>query len=87
MNIREYIRLDWNIWLIKVKITPKQPKNDFFSVLDDWTLKIRISAVPEKGKANKELINFLSSELWVSKNAIDIVSWASDQVKIIKIKF
>jgi uncharacterized protein YggU (UPF0235/DUF167 family) len=34
--------------LVKVKITPKQPRNEFFSVLDDGTLKIRIKAIPEK---------------------------------------
>ena len=86
MNIKDYISLDWNVWLFKVKITPKQPKNEFFSLLDDGTLKIRIKAVPEKGKANKELISFLGEELWISKNNIDIVAWASDQVKIIKLR-
>lgn len=87
MKIKEHIRLDWNIGLLKVKVTPWQPKNEFFSVLDDWTLKIRIKTPAEKGKANKELTNFLSKELWVWKDSIDIVAWASDQVKIIKIKF
>lgn len=87
MNIKDYIRLDWNIGLLKVKVTPGQAKNEFFSVLEDGTLKLRIKAPAEKWKANKELTSFLAKELWVWKGDIDIVAWASDQVKIIKIKF
>ncbi|MDD3646528.1 MAG: DUF167 domain-containing protein [Candidatus Gracilibacteria bacterium] len=87
MNINDYIRLDGNVGLLKVKVTPGQSKNEFFSVLEDGTLKIRIKAPAEKGKANKELTSFLAKELGVGKGDIDIVAGASDQVKIIKIKF
>lgn len=88
MNIKDYIKIDdfW-VWLIRVKITPNSPKNELFNILEDWTLKIRIKSIPEKGKANKELIKFLSKELDTLKENIDIVAWASDQLKIIKIKF
>ena len=87
MKIIDHIKKDGNIWLIRVKITPNQPKNDFFSLLDDGTLKIRIKAIPEKGKANKELIKFLSEELLVAKDNIEIIAWAADQIKIIRIRF
>lgn len=87
MDIKHYIKIEDKISLFKIKIIPKQPRNEFFSVLDDWTLKIRIKAIPEKWKANKELIKFLSKELEVNKNNIEIVAWASDQVKIIKVRF
>lgn len=86
MKISDYINFD-NTWkaYFKVKITPKQPKNEFFSVMDDGTLKLRIKAVPEKWKANKEIIWFLSDELNINKNNIEIISGASDSVKIIRI--
>lgn len=86
MNINEYIKLNWESNLFRIKVTPKQAKNEFYSVLDDGTLKIRIKAVAERWKANKELISFLSSELSIPKESIDIVAWAWDQVKIIRIK-
>ena len=86
MNIREYIKIDGNTWLCRIKVTPKQPRTEFFSVLDDWTIKIRLKAVPEKWKANKELISFLAWELWISKDDIDIIAWVSDQLKIVKFK-
>jgi len=87
MNLKDYIKIEANIAIIKVRITPKQPRNEFFSVLDDWTLKIRIAAIPENGKANKELISFLTKELSVKKEDIDIFAWAADQTKLIKIRF
>lgn len=87
MKIIDYINIEKKEALFKVKITPKQAKNEFFSVLDDGTLKIRIKAVPERWKANKELISFLSKELWVKKDNIAIAMWTADQTKIIKVKF
>lgn len=86
MKIIDYIKIDWSTWLCRIKVTPKQPKTEIFSVLDDGTVKIRLKAVPEKWKANKELISFLAKDLWISKNDIDIIAWAWDQLKILKFK-
>lgn len=48
-------------------------------------LKICITAVPEKGKANKELIGLLAKELKVSKSQCDIIGGELDRYKKIKI--
>jgi uncharacterized protein YggU (UPF0235/DUF167 family) len=52
--------------------------------MDDGTLKIRLKAVPEKWLANKELIRFLSDELKIHKSKFDIISGATDNVKLIR---
>lgn len=44
-------------------------------------LKVKISAAPEKGKANKALLDFLSSRIGVSKKAIAITSGHTCPVK------
>jgi len=85
MKIKDYITFEKNIWIAKIKVTPKSNKNEFFSVLDDWTLKVRIKAVPENWKANKELINFLAKEFWVKKSQIEVMHWKTDQNKLVKI--
>ncbi len=86
MNIADYLKFDkYNKAYFKVKITPKQAKNEFFAVLEDGTLKIRIKAIPEKWKANKEIISYFSDELNIDKKNIEIISWATDGVKIIRI--
>ncbi len=71
--------------VIKVKVVTRQPKTEFFWVLDDGTLKFRLKAVPEQWKANKELIRFLSDELSVNKSKIEIISGATDSMKMVRI--
>ncbi len=53
----------------------------------EQTIKIRIKAVPEKGKANEELIKFLSKELSISKDQITIISGKSTQLKLIRFDY
>jgi uncharacterized protein len=49
MNLLDYLKFDeYNNAYIRVKITPKRAKNEFFAVLEDGTLKVRIKAIPEK---------------------------------------
>lgn len=86
MNLLDYLKFDeYNKAYFKVKITTKRAKNEFFAVLEDGTLKIRIKAVPEKWKANKEVISYFSDELNINKKYIEIISGTTDSVKIIRI--
>ena len=88
MNLKEYIKLDSNNkWYFRVKVIPAASKTDFFSVMGDGTLKIRIKAVPEKWQANKELIRFFSLELSIKEKHIKIISWLIDRIKLIRVDF
>lgn len=46
----------------------------------EW-LKISVVSVPEKGKANQELIKFLATELKAAKTDIEIISGELDRYK------
>ncbi|EKD63391.1 MAG: hypothetical protein ACD_51C00283G0044 [uncultured bacterium] len=70
---------------LRIKVTPKSAKTELTGTLADGTIKIRIAAAPEKGKANKELVKFLSEHYHVPKNTISIISGKSDPLKLIKI--
>lgn len=85
MNIKNYISINWSKWYLRVKVTPKSRITEIFNVLSDNTLKIRLKAPAEKWKANKELISFLTKELEIESDKITIISWAMDQLKIIRI--
>ena len=70
----------------RVKAVPKQPKTEFVAKMDDGTLKIRVAAVPEKGKANAEIVRFLSEATGFEKGRIEIVSGAGDAFKLVRIR-
>ncbi len=70
---------------LRIKVIPKAAKSELKETMADGTLKIRIAAPPEKGKANAELITFLAEHFNVAKTAITIVSGKSDPLKLIKI--
>ena len=73
---------------LRIKVIPKSSKNEISEIIKDeegQTIKIRIKAAPEKGKANKELIKFLSKEFSIPKQNIEIISGKTSQLKLLKI--
>ena len=67
-----------------VKVVPGSSRTAIAGTLDGM-LKVKISAAPEKGKANKCLIEFLAKQLGVKKNAISIISGQTSPVKQVRI--
>lgn len=70
---------------LKIKVIPGAPKSEFRGEMADGTLKIAITAAPEKGRANQELARFLSAELGIRKEQIEITAGLTDKVKRIRI--
>jgi len=85
MNFIEYIWKNNQNGMIQVKIIPNARNSEFADIMDNWVLKIKIAATPEKGKANKALIDFLSKQLRLKKDCIHIISWGTSQIKKIKL--
>ena len=69
----------------RVKVIPGAAKTELKGEMADETLKIALAAAPEKGEANKELINYLAEELGVRKYQVKIISGLTDRLKLIKI--
>ena len=67
------------------KIVPGSSGQTRFIGLLDKMLKIKVSAAPEKGKANKCLVKFLAEKLGVKKNAVIIISGQTSPVKHVKV--
>ena len=70
--------------VFSVKIVPGSSRTAVCGLLEGM-LKIRVSAPPEKGKANRCLIEFLAKQLGVKKNAVSIISGQTNPVKRIKV--
>jgi len=70
--------------LFTAKIVPGSSRTSVSGVLDGM-LKVKISAAPEKGKANKELTAYLSKQLGLKKGSVRILSGHTSAVKQIEV--
>ena len=67
---------------LKVKVQPKSPKTEIAGELADGTLKIKVAAPPEKGRANAELCAFLARE---TGGAAEVISGHTAPLKLVRI--
>jgi len=70
---------------LRVKVTPRSPKSEVLGAMSDGTLKVRIAAPPEKGKANDALCILLAAHYGVPRNAVTIVSGHGAALKLVRI--
>ena len=69
---------------IAVHVYPNASRNEVIGC-QDGVLRVRVAAPPIKGKANRELISFLSKILGVAKGSIDIARGHTSRNKVIVI--
>ncbi len=73
----------------KVHLIPNSKKNELISeeLIDDHlNLKIKLTAVPENNKANKELIKFIAKSLKIAPSKIQIISGHTQRHKLLSIQ-
>lgn len=76
--------------ILRVRLTPNSSCCKINGVFvdpngDEW-LKVSVISVPEKGKANQELIKFLASKLKISKSGLQIIGGELDRYKKILVQ-
>ncbi len=67
-----------------MRVQPDASRNEVVG-FTGGVLRVRIAAPPVRGKANKELIAFLSQMLGVSKGALTIIQGHTSKNKVIAI--
>lgn len=72
-------------YFLAIKVIPNAKKNEVIGWINN-ELKIRIAAVPEKGNANEEVVNFLAKYLKISKTKITLIKGATSRHKLLKIE-
>ena len=75
---------NWNI--LKVKVITNAQKTEITWELEDWTIKLKVRAIPEKWKANSEIIEYFSKILNLNKSKIEIISGKTSKRKLLKIE-
>lgn len=70
---------------LRVKVIARSPKTELAGELSDGTLKMRVAAPPDKGKANQELCRFLASHYGVRVDDVVILSGHTSPLKLVRI--
>ena len=70
---------------LAVRVTPRASNNEIVEIQEDGTVRIHLTAPAHEGKANEELIEFLSEILGAPKSHIDILAGASGRDKLITV--
>lgn len=70
---------------LPVRVAPRARRNEIVEIMSDNTIKIKLTAPPVEGKANQQLIKFLSDVLNVPKSSVDIVAGQTSRDKLVSI--
>jgi len=68
-----------------VRVLPRSSRNEIVGEAEG-VLKIKLTAPPVEGAANKALIEFLSGKLKVAKSRISIVTGQSGRSKVVAVE-
>jgi uncharacterized protein len=74
-----------NVVKISIKVLPNARNNEIVGFSND-ILRVKIAAPPDKGKANRELIDFFSEKLGLKKDNFIILRGAASHNKLLSIK-
>jgi uncharacterized protein (TIGR00251 family) len=69
---------------LEVKVTPGASRTEITGAADG-ILHVKVAAPPARGRANRELIDFLSRTLGVGRSAVAIVRGQTARRKIIEV--
>ena len=83
-EVRERLARDGRL-TIKLKAIPKASKDEIVGLLGDGSLKVRITAAPEKGRANDAICAFLAHELGVARRNVRIIRGETSHTKQVEI--
>lgn len=86
----EFFRIVENGVIVNVRVTPGGSKDAVEGVITDDAgnsfVKARVTAQPEKGKANKSVLKLLAKEWGFPSSALEIISSEKSRNKKILIK-
>ncbi|TAL50178.1 DUF167 domain-containing protein [Patescibacteria group bacterium] len=60
-------------------------RKDSIVWIDEDTLKVSVTAPPEKGKANEAVIDLLAEELGIAKSTIELIRGGTARIKQFRI--
>ncbi len=69
----------------EVKVEPRSSRRGLSGIMDDGTVKVKLTAPPVEGAANEQLIAIVSEALSVPKSRVSILRGTSSKRKVVEI--
>ncbi len=70
---------------VDVKVVPRASRSEVAGTMADGSLKVKVAAVPEKGKANQEFCAVLARHFDVPARSVEVISGAASTRKLVRI--
>jgi len=70
---------------LAIRVTPRSSKNEITEIMNDGTIRVRLTAPPVEGKANEALVAFLAEVLDIPKSRIEIVAGETGRDKLVSV--
>jgi uncharacterized protein (TIGR00251 family) len=71
---------------LKIRVTPRAKRDEVYDILEDGTVKVRLTAPPVDGKANKALIKYFSGIFKIPSSRIEILTGFKSRNKLLAIR-
>jgi uncharacterized protein (TIGR00251 family) len=70
---------------IRVKVIPKSSRDEIVGELEDGTWKVKVTAAPERGKANAAVCELLAGHFGVAKSKVEVISGHTSHLKQVRV--
>lgn len=70
---------------LAVRVTPRARQNEIAEILDDGTIRVRLTATPNDDESNAALLEYLAGVLGVGQARLEIVAGLQGRDKLIAV--
>ncbi len=70
---------------LAIRVTPRASRDEIAEVMPDGSIRVRLTAPPVEGKANKALIKFLAKVLGVAPSRLEIIAGETGRDKLVSV--
>lgn len=78
-----------SVLYLNIKVIPKAQRTEFVELMigpdEEEIIKVKLAAVPEKGKANAALCEYFANVFGLSKSQVAVVRGQTSQRKVLKL--
>ena len=69
---------------LQIRVRPRAGRNTI-EIGDDGQVTVRVTAAPERGRANEAVVELLAKKLGVSKSSVTVVRGLTSRDKVVRI--